>query len=154
DDGAGRSLLSLERRRRDADSGSLIALMETTSTGFADRVDSALADAGLRTALDRATSQLGSRRVLALTTLPQADRVRDQARAARLAALADLASNLERFETKLVANGAQVHWAETAEDANRLIVDIAKRTRTARAVKSKSMVSEETHLNDALEREG
>ena len=125
-----------------------------TTPGFTERVESALANAGLRTALDRATTALGSRRVIALTTLPQADRVRDQARAARLDALSHLADNLERFEARLIANGAQVHWAETAEDANRIIVEIAKRTTTTCAVKSKSMVSEETHLNDALERAG
>jgi L-lactate dehydrogenase complex protein LldF len=120
---------------------------------FSKRVDSALADGRLRVALDRATSALGSRRVLALATLPDADDVRDRARAARLGALADLAANLERFEARLEANGAHVHWAETPQDANRIIVEIAKKTGTTRAVKSKSMVSEETHLNDALARE-
>jgi len=122
--------------------------------GFADRVENALADSHLRAALDRATSQLGSRRLLALATLDDSDAVRDAARAARLGALANLADNLERFEAKLIANGAQVHWAGTPAEANAIITTIAKRTATRRAVKSKSMVSEETHLNHALEREG
>src|SRR5262249_36808672 len=118
------------------------------------RVSDALADTQLRTALDRATSQLGSRRQLALATLDQADAVRDRARAARLKAVSNLAAYLERFEAKLVANGAQVHWAQTPEEANAIIVDIARRTTSRVAVKSKSMVSEETHLNEALERDG
>jgi L-lactate dehydrogenase complex protein LldF len=126
----------------------------SSSPSFADRVDGALADGQLRVALDRATSQLGSRRLLALTTLGDSDAVRDAARAARLAAVAHLGEYLERFEAKLIANGAHVHWAETPADANRIVVEIAKRTASARVVKSKSMVSEETHLNDALEREG
>src|SRR5262249_4550822 len=121
---------------------------------FQDRVEGALGDQQLRTALDRATGQLGSRRLLALSTLDDSDRVRDTARAARLDAIAHLGEYLERFEAQLIANGAQVHWAETAADANRIIAEIAKRTSTRCAVKSKSMVSEETHLNDALERAG
>src|SRR5262252_1381752 len=121
---------------------------------FPHRVSDALADTQLRTALDRATSQLGSRRLLALATLDEADAVRDRARAARLRAVANLADYLERFEAKLVENGAQVHWAQTPADANAIIAEIARKTSTRVAVKSKSMVSEETHLNDALERNG
>ncbi|HEY7288234.1 MAG TPA: LutB/LldF family L-lactate oxidation iron-sulfur protein [Vicinamibacterales bacterium] len=124
------------------------------STGFPKRVESALADAQLRTALDRATGQLGARRLLALATLDQPDVIRDQARAARLKAVANLGEFLERFEAKLIANGAHVHWAETAADANQIVADIASRTATRRIVKSKSMVSEETHLNAALAHDG
>jgi L-lactate dehydrogenase complex protein LldF len=124
------------------------------SISFPHRVSDALADTQLRAALDRATSQLGSRRLLALATLDQADAVRDQARAARLKAVANLADYLERFEAKLVANGAQVHWAQTPAEANAIIAEIARKTSTKVAVKSKSMVSEETHLNDALEQSG
>ncbi|HEY7287111.1 MAG TPA: LutB/LldF family L-lactate oxidation iron-sulfur protein [Vicinamibacterales bacterium] len=124
------------------------------SASFPHRVSDALANAQLRTALDRATSQLGSRRILALATLDEADAVRDRARAARLKAIANLGAYLERFEAKLLSNGAQVHWAQTPADANAIITEIARRTSTRVAVKSKSMVSEETHLNDALERSG
>ena len=125
-----------------------------TQGDFSERVAGALADSHLRAALDNATRQLGSRRILALASLDNADTVRDQARAARLNALAHLPEFLERFEAKLVANGAHVHWAETPQEANRIIVEVAKQTSTRCAVKSKSMVSEETHLNEALEEAG
>ena len=121
---------------------------------FEQRVEQAMGDARLRAALDRATSQLGSRRLLALSTLDDSTAARTAARAARMNAIAHLAEYLERFESRLLENGAHVHWAETPADANRIIVDIAKRSACRRAVKSKSMVSEETHLNDALEAEG
>jgi len=124
------------------------------SADFSKRVEDALANAGLRAALDRATDQLGSRRVVALATLSDSDATRDAARAARLDAIAHLPEYLERFEAQLVANGARVHWAETPEQANRIIADIGRATAARLAVKSKSMVSEETHLNDALERQG
>ena len=121
---------------------------------FATRVDAALADRHLRAALDQATGLLGSRRSWALTTLADPDGMRDAARAARLRAIASLAEHLEQFEARLLANGAHVHWAETPDQANRIVADIASRTGTRVAVKSKSMVSEETHLNEALERLG
>jgi len=47
-----------------------------------------------------------------------------------------------------------VHWAETAEDATRIVADIARASGVTLAVKSKSMVSEEIELNAALERAG
>ena len=121
------------------------------SGDFAVRVKGALADAHLRAAVTQATSQLGSRRLLALATLDEADAWRDAARAAKLDAIRTLADNLEKFEARLIANGAQVHWAETPDQANRIIAAIAERAGASCAVKSKSMVSEETHLNDALE---
>jgi L-lactate dehydrogenase complex protein LldF len=117
---------------------------------FSARVETALADAHLRAALDRATSQLGARRSSALAALEDSDAIRDRARSARLRAIANLAEHLERFEAKLLENGAHVHWAGTPGEANRIVADIARRTGTTVAVKSKSMVSEETHLNDAL----
>src|SRR5579864_434279 len=118
------------------------------------RVTAALADDRLQAALGRATGQLGARRQAAFSTLEHAEAVRDAARAARMHALANLSQLLEQFESKLTASGASVHWADTPADANRIIADIGVRTRSVRAVKSKSMVSEETHLNDALERAG
>ena len=121
---------------------------------FAERAIDALADARLRGALDRVTGALGSRRESAFASLDHAEIVRDAARAARLTAIEDLAGHLERFEARLMANGARVHWAETPDAANRIVADIADRAGVRRAVKSKSMVSEETHLNAALERAG
>lgn len=92
--------------------------------------------------------------MLALSTLDRVDDYRDAARAAKLDAVEHLADYLQQFEEKLIANGAHVHWAETSDQANQIIGDIAARTSARCAVKSKSMVSEETHLNDALQQRG
>jgi L-lactate dehydrogenase complex protein LldF len=127
---------------------------ERTSGDFGTRVELALADDNLRGALDRASGLFGVRRQAGLATLENADAVRDAARAGRLRAIAHLAEYLEQFEKKLLANGVQVHWADTPEEANRIVERIAAATHTKRVVKSKSMVSEETHLNAALERAG
>jgi len=122
--------------------------------GFGDRARAALADRQLHVALDRTTAQFGSRRLAALATLDDADAVRDRARATKMDALRGLGDALRMFERRLTENGARVHWAETDADANRIVVDIARQAGVRRVVKGKTMVSEETHLNGALEGAG
>lgn len=121
---------------------------------FAQRAEAALGDRQLRIALDRATGQLASRRDAGFASLEDAESVRDAARAAKMEVLRDLADHLERFERQLQVNGVQVHWAEDGAQANRIVCEIARAAGARRAVKSKSMVTEETHLNDALEAAG
>ncbi|HZT77539.1 MAG TPA: LutB/LldF family L-lactate oxidation iron-sulfur protein [Vicinamibacterales bacterium] len=128
--------------------------MTAPSADFAARAGAAIGDARLQDALGRVTAVFGSRRTSAFASLPNAEAVRDAARAARLTAVANLPDYLERFESRLLANGAHVHWADTAADANAIVAGIATRAGCTRAVKSKSMVSEETHLNEALEAAG
>lgn len=117
---------------------------------FLERVETALKDDGLKEALGRATERLGSRRSTALSSLENSDLVRDMARKAKLGLLNDLAGNLETFERNLKKNGIHVHWARDGKEANRRVVEIARATGCRRAVKSKSMVTEETHLNHDL----
>jgi L-lactate dehydrogenase complex protein LldF len=121
---------------------------------FAARAKDAIANHQLHIALDRTTAQLGTRRLAAVASLDNFDGVRDRARAAKMQILRTLGESLQRFEEQLIANGAQVHWAENGEAANRIIVEIATRAGVRRVAKSKSMVSEETHLNGALEAAG
>ena len=117
---------------------------------FLDRVETALKDDELKTALGRATDRLGSRRSASLASLENSDMIRDMARRAKMGLLKDLAGNLETFEKNLIANGVKVHWAENGKAANGILVDIAKKADCKRAVKSKSMATEETHLNHDL----
>src|SRR5207244_8827954 len=46
------------------------------------------------------------------------------------------------------------YWAATAEEARKIVVDIAQQTKSRRVVKAKSMTSEEIHLNAALQAAG
>ncbi len=117
---------------------------------FLDRVETALRDEHLRDAMLAATRDLASRRVNALANLENADMIRDLARQAKMTMLRDLAGNLETFERNLKRNGIHVHWARDGKEANRIVIEIAKAAKCKRAVKSKSMATEETHLNHAL----
>jgi len=61
---------------------------------------------------------------------------------------------LQQFIANAEAAGTIIYRAKTADDANRYITDLAKKKGAKLAVKSKSMVSEETHLSAALEKAG
>ena len=64
--------------------------------------------------------------------------------------LADLDVWLDIFEERATATGAEVLWARDGGEVSRLVVDIARRHGVSKAVKSKSMLSEEAQLNEAL----
>lgn len=76
---------------------------------------------------------------------------RERAKNAKWRAIENLDSYLEEFENKITARGAKVIWAETTEDALAEIENICKAKNCKTLVKSKSMVTEEIHLNHHLE---
>ncbi len=57
---------------------------------------------------------------------------------------------LTMLEEQVAKAGGHVHWARDAAEANRIVLDIAKEHNVKRAVKSKSMATEEIGLNHAL----
>ena len=61
---------------------------------------------------------------------------------------------LLQFEANVTARGGHVFWAATSEEACAYIVELAQRHKVKTVVKSKSMVTEEIHLNAALEKVG
>ncbi|MCL4108978.1 UNVERIFIED_CONTAM: hypothetical protein GTU68_052616 [Idotea baltica] len=63
-----------------------------------------------------------------------------------------LADYLEEFEQKATARGIKIHWAADSAEHNEIILDIIKRHDAKKVVKSKSMLTEECHLNPFLER--
>jgi L-lactate dehydrogenase complex protein LldF len=80
--------------------------------------------------------------------------LRDHAKQIKEHTLAHLDRYLEQLESAVLQRGGHVHWAATAEDARRIVVDIARQSGCKRVVKSKSMTTEEVHLNPALEAAG
>ena len=75
---------------------------------------------------------------------------REKAKNIKWRALETLDQQLETFEEKITARGATVLWAETAEDALQEILKICQAKSCTTLVKSKSMVTEELHLNKFL----
>jgi L-lactate dehydrogenase complex protein LldF len=72
----------------------------------------------------------------------------------RLHAITHLDHYLEQAERAVTAAGGCVHWARDAAEANRIVLEVARRHGAKKVVKSKSMATEEIGMNHALEAEG
>ena len=121
------------------------------TTPLRQRAAQALGDRFLHEALDIATTKFITLRREAFDDFPEGERLRDRARAIKEATLQRLDEHLEKLVANVERLGGHVHFATTAEEARDVVLDIARRTGARMAVKSKSMATEEIHLNDALE---
>ena len=121
---------------------------------FKARAGGKLADVKLQAALKKLQTNFVRGRAERVAELDNFEAIREAGAAIRDRALAHLDVYLAEFERNATARGAVVHWAETTAEANRLVCDIAARYGVRKVVKSKSMVSEECGLNDALEAAG
>jgi L-lactate dehydrogenase complex protein LldF len=128
--------------------------MQITSMHFKATASTKLSNANLQSALKRLQGNFVRGRADRVAELANYEEIRSAAAAIRDRALADLDVYLEEFERNATARGAVVHWAGSREDVNRIACEIARRHGVKKAVKSKSMVSEECALNDALEAAG
>ncbi len=81
---------------------------------------------------------------------PDLNRVRELAKNKKWEAIEHLDLYLTQFEEQITKRGAKVFWAEDSEQALNFIGDLCKEKECKSIVKSKSMVTEEIHLNDYL----
>lgn len=128
--------------------------MQVHSMHFKQRAGQKLADERLQKNLKKLADKFVTARAAAIVELDDFEAARDAAVERRDRVLANLDVWLKTFERNATVRGATVLFAETHEQAARLIVDIAKRHGVRKATKSKSMVSEEVALNKALEAAG
>ena len=128
--------------------------MQIQSMHFKQRAGQKLADQRLQENLKKLSTKFVSGRASAITELDDFEGTRDAAIERRMRAIQNLDVWLEIFEREATRRGATVLYAESAEDAARLVVDIAKLHGVKKAIKTKSMVSEEMALNHALQAAG
>jgi L-lactate dehydrogenase complex protein LldF len=83
-----------------------------------------------------------------------ANRLRALAGEIKQHVIENLDTYLPAAEAKLQANGAKVHWAATADDACAAVLSIMQARGAKKLVKSKTMVSEEIHLEHYLAKHG
>lgn len=121
---------------------------------FRARSRAALDDPKLRSSFRGAMDFLQSKRSVQFPDGDELERLRDIGEAVRQHALAHLPQLLVQLEDKLTAAGVQVHWAEDAEQANQIILAIARRRGAHSIIKGKSMASEEIELNHFMQRHG
>ena len=128
--------------------------MKVTTRGFKANATRALGDAQLQTALGRATSAFVSKRGAAVAALKNFGALRDYCGAVKAHTLAYLDVYLDQLVTQVEARGGTVHFAADGDEANRIITELARANEVTTVVKSKSMVTEEIRLNEALEAAG
>jgi L-lactate dehydrogenase complex protein LldF len=121
---------------------------------FNDAAREALADAQLKTALGRLKTHFALKRADAVARYGDFEGLREQGRAIRDHAIADLDGLLTTFERSVVARGGKVHWARDAAEAREVVLRILKDAGARTVTKGKSMVSEEIGLNAHLEAAG
>jgi len=128
--------------------------MEIRSMHFKANASVKLADPALQANLKKAKGKFVDMRAAAIHQLDDFEGTRIAARDVRNRVLQDLDLWLERFEQAATRRGATVLWAKDGDEICRHIADIAKRHGVTKATKSKSMLSEEAGLNQALEASG
>src|SRR5213592_950338 len=111
-------------------------------------------DVFLQEALTIATTKFIGLRREAFAGFPEGEGLRDAAREIKEATLQHLDRYLEQLVENVERLGGRVHYATTPEEARAIILDIARQAGARIAVKSKSMATEEIHLNEALEAAG
>ncbi len=128
--------------------------MQVASMHFKERAHANMANAQLQRNLQKIKGKFVAKRRESLIELDDFEGTREAGRAIRQRALDNLDVWLEIFERNATARGATVLWAETSEDINAHVLDIARRHGVTKIIKSKSMVSEESELDRAIEAAG
>lgn len=90
----------------------------------------------------------------AVNTVAEWEILRDWASKIKNHTLSNLDHYLKSFEENAIANGIIVHWALNAEEHNQIIHKIITDNEVKKIVKSKSMLTEECHLNEYLQKKG
>lgn len=104
--------------------------------------------------VQKATSRFLASRARLVAALPQWEELRAAAHDIRLHTIEHLDYYLEMMERNVTAAGGHVHWARDASEAHEIVLKIAREHDVKTLVKSKSMASEEIHLNQAMEKGG
>ncbi|MEP1209123.1 MAG: LutB/LldF family L-lactate oxidation iron-sulfur protein [Rhizobiaceae bacterium] len=128
--------------------------MKITTPEFKSNAVDALANENLQKAMGHVQVGFIEKRQVAADGLPEFEQLRDSARDIKNHTLAHLDLYLEAYSDKVEESGGHVHWAQTAEDARNIVLDICRKADAKTVTKGKSMISEEIGINDFLEKKG
>ncbi|HVO89067.1 MAG TPA: lactate utilization protein B [Casimicrobiaceae bacterium] len=128
--------------------------MQVASMHFKQTAHVKLNDEQLQRNLQKIKGKFVAKRRASLSELDDFEATRDAGMAIRQRALDALDTWLEIFERNAQARGATVLFAETPAQVNALVLEIARKHEVGKIIKSKSMVSEESALDHAIEAAG
>ena len=126
----------------------------TRGKSLKHRADDALHDDFLRSAVAFTTDRLRGRKGESTAKLGNWEEWREIGRQIRTHTVANLDYYLGQFAGNMEKNGGHVHFAADAEEARGIVLKIAAEKQARSIAKSKSMISEEVHINHALEEAG
>jgi L-lactate dehydrogenase complex protein LldF len=138
----------------DPNSRAFLAEAGASKFNFHVLSNQAAGDERLKLAVSTNTQRQYDGRQLRMLDLPDADGLRELAGQIKQHALDHLDYYLQQLKDSVEGNGGQVHFANDAAEARKIILDIASRADCRRVIKSKSMVSEEIELLHEFERAG
>ncbi len=121
---------------------------------FPEAAREALGNSQLRHNLQHATHTIRDKRARVVAEVEDWEDLRTRGAAVKDAALAELDQHLLTLEAALQANGAVVHWARDADEACRVVAEVARSHGADEVLKVKSMATQEIELNEALARQG
>ncbi|MGJ3239545.1 MAG: LutB/LldF family L-lactate oxidation iron-sulfur protein [Anaerolineae bacterium] len=128
-------------------------MIEQRANNFVGLAEIAIHQPDLQDAVNRGTFNAFTKRINAMGAegTEHGEALRQQASEAKRRSLRQLPDLLEQAEQRLTANGFTVLWARDAHEANQHVLKIAREHGAQTVAKSKSMLTEEIHLNQALE---
>ena len=103
---------------------------------------------------DKALWFVREKRDIASKGIPEWETLREYASNIKTHTMHNLAHYLEEFEKNATKKGITVHWAKDAQEHNKIVHEILEAKKVTKLVKSKSMLTEECHLNPYLEQRG
>lgn len=127
--------------------------MHQTTETFSQNSQDAVQNKNLQSRL-RVLTTFALKRDAAFKELASGEDLRDRARAIKAETIANLDRYLLRLEENVKELGGMVHWAADANEACAIILELAISNGVRSVVKSKSMVTEEIELNEALAEAG
>lgn len=103
---------------------------------------------------DKALWFVRAKRDTASKSIPEWEELREIANEIKTHTLSKLDYYLEEFEKNATKKGIVVHWAKDAQEHNEIVHSLLEKNSVKKLVKSKSMLTEECHLNPYLEERG
>jgi L-lactate dehydrogenase complex protein LldF len=114
----------------------------------------ALSNTQLRANVRHATDVIRTKRAAVVGEMADWQSLRESGRRIKEHVMRHLDSYLDEFDERCTQAGGHVHWACDADEANQIIVEIVRSHGETEIIKVKTMTSDETQLNAALEAAG
>jgi len=128
--------------------------MKQNSEAFLDQAHDALQDSAKVRRRELMASFTPLARDAAMDSFGKFEALRNHVKRVRQHALDNLGHYLVQFEQEALANGNRVHFARDSAEMNSIVLNICQQHGARRIAKGKSMVTEETGLNDYLQKAG